>query len=183
MTAPPPLLAPPVVRIEVVGAFVAPMKAGGRPWDGFMPVSANVQSELLHALQLPDRNAMIAAFGVLAVHVAHDGLAAPEPRGWTQIDRGGGYGEPRELPLRFKDSYVGQWAPGAWRRVVLTDRVLVRVELVDDDLKNDDPIGVAVLTSRELLDAARARGAPVSFPVAEQTNKQLLSVTVAVSPE
>ena len=84
----------------------------------------------------------------------------------------------------FEDTYTPIWpspTPG-WSQVPLISDLRFRFNLFDEDLVNDDPIGVAEVNYADVV-AALKDGHIFQVELAAQTNNQLLFVAMSVMPQ
>lgn len=185
---------PPLVRVEVHGAMVAPLKADGAPWDGASVMSPElVKTQTLAIINGPPPPptpqgwyAFATRCGLALTTAGAVHLERPDPFGFAWLDRGAGFGEQRSLLWQgraVQDEFAVTWDTVTYEHVVLTDRVLLRVQVTDKDVMRDDPIEIVQITGRDLAVAFEQRGAVVPVPVVQQGNRQLFVVTLAVVPE
>ena len=79
---------------------------------------------------------------------------------------------------KVQDSFTPQWNSAQWQGVDVR-RARVRVELIDKDVSNDDPIGTVEISTQQLRDAAAA-GSIFPVRVDSQTNGQVLFLLISV---
>lgn len=172
-----PRARPRVVRIAIVGAVIGPSKIDRRPWDGSADVQAGIKSV---ASALGRANPYAAATSVLAT-LANKGTQPPDVMGYAELyQRGARSGT--ELPMLYRDSYTPMWPDAEFRGVDLDRDVRIRVALIDKDIVENDPIGVAEIPHAD-IEAALASAAIYPVRVAEQTANQILFINIAVSEE
>lgn len=170
--------APPRVRIEIVDVGVGLGKADRTQWDGVLRVPSDLASSPGFSV---DAIPSVFIPAVAAALAAHTALEKPDVKGLAELDRtGAGFSEAQTLPLA-EDSFTPTFRPSAtFRRVALTDRTLVRVALIDDDVANDDPIGTVTLNAADLREALRQEGHVHHVAVGRQSFGQVMFVGIVV---
>jgi hypothetical protein len=175
---PPP---PPVVTVEIISCGIAYGKADGTQWDGFGKTPTDLLALAGKAdLQWPEFVASAYA----------NTIEKPDPIGWADLDRGDGRGFLERAKLsrddeEQEDTLVPVWDPTpAWRHVVLSDRVSLRLELSDvDDFNADDVIGRVFLTRADLASGLTDEGHVHPVRVKTQDNGQIAFVGIRVVRE
>jgi hypothetical protein len=158
---------------------VAPSKSDRKPWDGFGgDVSQDIADAVATALAgpAPYRDVIEVLTGSLLS--AYD---KPEPFGHADISLDGAFLQEYRVYLEGqKDTLVPQWdGPPGWLDAALLEGTRVRVSLEDQDISNDDPIGVVELNAFDFVDAWWARQ---TYPVdVSDQPGQLLFVTISVT--
>lgn len=174
--APPP--EPATVRVAILSALIGPSKADGHTWDGPGHVSPETSRKVVGALAAA--NPYAAAAAVLA-GLSMGALEKPDPYGYAELIVAGRSAR-LELPMTFRDTFTPQWAGAEFAGVPLRDNARIRVTLIDKDLEDDDPIGTVELAAEDLR-AALHSGHVYPVQVADQSQNQLLFVSVSVSAE
>ncbi len=130
---------PSFVDVTFVNAMIGPAKASGDPWDGMTPPSPDVIQHLSALLDVADPYPAIAS--VMAGPVLQ-GFVPPEPFGNAQLlGVPQSLGGPRKITSE-NDTFTPEWqGETTWSRVPLSSGVRLHVQLIDDDISNDDPIG------------------------------------------
>ncbi len=166
-------------RVSFVDALIGPAKVSGLPWDGTGgAVDEGTWGELGFALGAADP--YTAAVGILA-SLADAGTARPDPKGRALLYDA--YDEVElEIPIEFKDTFTPTWSDVTFHGVPTTGDVRVRITLIDQDVMEDDPIGVVELTQED-LEAARVAGRIHHVQVSDQAQNQILFVGIAVLAE
>lgn len=170
---------PAFARVYLVGVTVAPNKYDGTPWDGPGRVAPDIVHAIAVALGAPD------AFAAVLATLGRPAIAAlekPETRGRATLLTSKGASPPLPL-LAQRDAFTPQWqGTPSFGHVPLDGSTRVHVELLDNDIAFDDPMGAFDLNAADLLAAIRV-GRVFHVRVAEQTNKQILFAAVSVIPE
>jgi hypothetical protein len=169
------------VTVELQSALVGPGKVTRELWDADgSEVPTETWSQL--ATALAGANPYVAASALL-VNPVLAGTKAPDPYGTARLDIGQGIGLTYQLADRssnMEDTYRPAWPnPIVWFNVPLDQSLRLKVEVTDEDLVNDDSIGIAEITKAQLLDAL-ASGKVYQVPVADQTDNQLLFLGISV---
>jgi len=171
---------PTIVTVEVSGAVIGPGKFNHTSWDasgGTIP--DQVWTDLSTALVALDP--FVAILPLLADPVLA-GTMAPDPYGTVRLDVGATVGTvypPAGPDTNMEDTYTPTFQSIIWTGVPLDQDVRIRVDLTDEDILNADTIGVAEINSDDLRTALAAKKI-YHVPVADQTNSQLLFVTISV---
>jgi hypothetical protein len=84
--------------------------------------------------------------------------------------------------MEFKDTYTPMWSDATLHGVVASSEIRLRITLIDQDVVEDDPIGVVELTEADLV-AARTAGRVHHVQVSEQSQNQILFVGISVLAE
>jgi hypothetical protein len=174
------------VSITIVDATVAPGNDRGLAWDGAAPVAAQVVSGLAQSVAGLGRGKegerKAAAIISFIAEAAGRGIAAPDPRGWAEVQVPGG--QPARARLAENgDSFRPQWSGVRWIGVPLAQDTRLRVYLEDvDTLGSNDPIGTAEIGYDDLIDALDSQKV-WQVAVADQTHNQLLYVGISVTGE
>lgn len=172
--------APGYVNIEIISALLGPSKSDGTPWDGTGNVPSSVTDGLALALKVPGMGDILNFMASSAVQA----LSKPDPLGTAQIDMGGGFGNVitlANLNNNTEDTFEPTW-PGqpGWLSVSFSMALKVRVDVKDEDLLNDDDVGVATINGNDLYQAW-LDGRTYWVRVEGQTYNQLLAVAVQVT--
>jgi hypothetical protein len=167
------------MRVSIVDALIGPAKVSGLPWDGTGDaVDEGTWGELAFALGGVDPYS--AAAGILA-SLADSGTARPDPKGRVLLYNAHEEIE-LELPMEFKNTYTPTWSDATLHGVPTSSELRLRVTLIDQDVMDDDPIGVVELTQSD-LEAARVAGRVHHLQVNEQAQNQILFIGVSVLAE
>jgi hypothetical protein len=177
--APAKPLRPTSLRVSIVSALIGPAKVSGLPWDGTGgAVDEGTWGELGVALGAADP--YTAAVGILA-SMTDSGTARPDPKGTALLYSAGS--ETRiELPMAFRDTYTPTWSEATFHKVPGNIDQRLRITLIDQDVMEDDPIGVVELTPAD-LEAARASGRIYQVRVSDQSQNQILFIGISVIAE
>jgi hypothetical protein len=169
--------APRLARVTINDVTVRPTKPGGAPWDGPGPtMTPEDAARLTEALGAPDPAREVTTLLAGPVFQAFDkpDIKGPaslflrtEPRGSRTFR---GQADSMTPTLRPKPS---------WDGVPLDGTARIEVELIDEDLAFDDPIGTFVIDA-ETLAAAAERGIVYQISVADQTRHSVLFVGITV---
>lgn len=165
--------------MSIVSALIGPAKVSGLPWDGTGgAVDEATWGELGIALGAAEPYS--AAVGILA-SIADSGTARPDPKG-TALLYGAGTETEIELPMAFQDTYTPTWSDATLHNVPGNIDQRLRITLIDQDVMEDDPIGIVELTPAD-LEAARASGRIYQVRVSDQSQNQILFIGLSVSAE
>jgi hypothetical protein len=168
------------VTIIIDDCVIGPGKADGKQWDGW---GGTVPSDVQQQVQSFVDSGMWMALISYLKSVAMESLEKPDPFGWAELSLGGAYGNKKWLAdydTNTEDTFTPIWKGGpGWSGISLTQATKVRVTLLDEDLSNDDDIGVAVVNYDDLM-SVWAEGKKTYVPVAGQTNNQLLLIGMEV---
>ena len=174
-----------LVSLTVEDALVGPGLQDGSEWDGPRDVPAEAWQALDAALA--SVNPFLAVTQFFGQDVI-DALSKPDAIGTADLAIDGSFDPTNSLVLadagsNQEDTFTPIWpgAPG-WEHVPLVDGLQVRVTLFDEDLSENDPIGVAILSSDD-VEAALDAGEIVHVQVDDQTNRQLLFVGISAREE
>lgn len=155
------------------------MKVSRLPWDGTGgAIDEGTWGELAFAMGAADP--YTAAIGMLA-SLVDAGTARPDPRGTALLYDAHDEVE-LDMPMEFKNTYTPTWSDVTFHGVPTSNDIRLRITLIDQDVMEDDPIGVAELTQLD-LEAARTAGRVHHVQVNDQTQNQILFVGVSVLPE
>jgi len=171
---------PDSVTIVVLDAVIGPGKADGGLWDGWGNVPVDVAAELAAVVDAGITSQILN----FVTSVAMQTLEKPDPNGYIQLNEGWGYGEKVWLAsdtTNTEDTFTPVWPDGGkgWGDVPFTEEVKVKIALFDEDVANDDDIGVAVMNYDDFLEAWAAKE-KFYVNVADQTQNQLLLVGIEV---
>ena len=171
---------PELVTVLVVDAVIGPGKSDGTQWDGYEYVPSSIRSDLAKVIGGGIRSKILDWL----LSVANQGLAKPDPYGWVELDVGNGYEADAWLAGtgdNTEDTFTPIWPGGGsgWSEVPFVSDLRLRVTLFDEDLVNDDDIGVAVINFDDVLEAW-ADGSKYYVLTADQTANQLLMVGIEV---
>src|SRR6187402_3717765 len=167
-------------RVTLTDVTVGISKSDGSPWDGpGRGVTADDTAAVVMALGAADP--FVAVSAVLA-GPAIAALDKPEVEGQATLFL-------RASPQRSqkfhgqRDTTRPMLSPQpTWLHVPLDCSARIELDLVDDDLTFDDPIG-AFMISGEALAVAASSGKIYQFKVSDQTSNSVLFVGVSVIPE
>lgn len=172
------------VVVTIEGAMIGPTKAGGDSWD-FDGAGLDANSKAQLAKALIGSNPYAEAAAILSGPIVQT-VSKPDPYGKATLEGAGLEGMERVLAAKeeaVQDTFTPIWPHRAeWTGVRLNRDVRIRLELKDDDLFEDDPIGVAILNTDHLRAALEAKTV-YHVEVADQTQNQILFVDIAVRPE
>ncbi|MDI1448999.1 hypothetical protein [Polyangium sp. 6x1] len=162
-------------RVMLHGVTVAPCRFGGDLWDGVGQIDAS-QIDLFGNL-LRGRVPYMEIAKALAAP-ANEALDKPDVKGRAKIV---GALEGSPVPLKGQaDSFTPQFSgPPTFENVAFDGSARLAVELLDDDMVDDDPMGSFQLGPDEMLEAFRA-GNVHQVRVDSQTNGQVLFAAISV---
>jgi hypothetical protein len=162
--------------VEIVGAYIAPAKANGNPWDGTGKVDT---APLKQAVNLVIEGKTYREVTKFAMELAIDKIKPPDVKGTVEISTDGGstWKQVQKLP-KVKQSYEPAWSEGGFS-VSGGDNLVVRISLVDVDAAFDDPIGKVLITSKQLR-SAYAAGGDFTLGVATESKPEILFLTIRV---
>lgn len=173
------------VRVSIIDATAGVGKADGDQWDGLGQVPVDLVGSVAGALV---GKSPYVAIGRILAPFALGAFEKPDPTGWAEVLS---HGDPvGRVALRAsqEDTFNPQWqgvdgrAP-SFGRVPLSEGTRIRVQLVDDDEPlDDDQMGIFEINYQDLVAALEAQQVH-HVNVAEQTNRQILFVGIAVMPE
>ena len=176
---------PPLVTIEVVQCLIGPGKSDGTEWDYDGEIPQTVTTGLATVLGQPGVGPIINFLASSAVTA----LSKPDPYGWAEIaTNGSGFDPANQIVLadtttNMQDTFQPLWLNvRGWRSVLLSSSTMVRVTLLDEDLVNDDAIGIATIPASQ-LQAALAAGGTYWVRVDQMTQNQLLAIGVQVTAQ
>jgi hypothetical protein len=161
------------VNFEVTGILVNVTRSDGTAWDiGAPPASPGLFGQLMSlAMAGEDSWATVVSMVAKGTGVV---ISRPDLRVTVEtLDKG--------VPMASwtlqvqPDTYQPSWSNALIRDVAVRDDLSVRLTVVDDDLRRDDPVGVVVFPSSRLLAVAR-KGGVVWTPTADQTQGTVLYV-------
>ncbi len=175
---------PATVNLEILGVLVGPAKASGEAWDGGGFISQATLNAVFEAMigdsPYSDVLSVMTSAGIAA-------LAMPDPMGVAEIDVGNGFETPTSLAVaanNTENTFAPTWPappPPGWIQAPVSPQLRVRITLEDEDVVFHDAIGTAVLTYDHIL-ATWNKGGAAHIAVDDQTDGQLLFVTLAVKP-
>lgn len=167
-------------RVTVTDVTVGISKSDGSPWDGpGTSVAPDDTASIVTALGAAEPFAAVSA--VLA-GPAIAALDKPEVEGHATLFLRASPQRPQKFHGQ-RDATRPMLSPQpTWLHVPLDCSARIELDLVDDDLTFDDPIG-AFIISGEALSAAAASGKLYQFKVSDQTSNAVLFVGVSVIPE
>ncbi len=172
---------PETVTITFVDALIAPFDAHEEYWDSHEQVDAAMVSGLASALGAAAPYSAVLGF---VASYASDAYALPDPYGYHQVWDGDNWlsGELVDESCNFENTLHPMWPGPGWHHVPVEPNMRLRVNLFDEDLFNDDPIGTAEINYEDIVAALQA-GEVYQVNVANQTQNQLLFVGISVVPE
>lgn len=162
--------------VSVVGALVAPGKEDGTQWDG---MGSKVDAQLARGVveALAESNPYTAVLGIMAGPAAN-ALEKPDVGGSAQLYLNGQPMGDAILLEKNQDAFTPQWSNAGWTNVDI-HRASLRIELIERDIANDDPMGIIVIDAKH-LEAAVDAGGVTPIPVSDQTNGQVLFLNISV---
>jgi hypothetical protein len=169
------------VSITIVGAVIAPARADGKTWDMDFTVSSAEQAAAANLLKMTNLEVALASYAVEAI--VHED-SKPDPFGYVKTP---GRVRVHKTPLpKQNNTFKPVWnltiPHVVWSA---STRVLVTLMDSDDHIMNnrDDEIGIDVSIPRVDLQAALADGKVHFVRTDDQTQSQLLFVSIVVTPE
>jgi hypothetical protein len=181
-------VAPDAVQVEILGATIALSPNGQDCWDGvcsLQPEDFNKVAEKLAETGEPQEIA--AAVAAVLAGYANEAYAPPDPLGTAEIWNDGQYDLAISLASQanndedtFTPSWPGDPATGSvlgWKGKFTKDW-RIRIRLTDEDLVDDDSIGVVEIGYDDIL-AALEYGKVYPVRVDEQGNHSILFVSVS----
>jgi hypothetical protein len=143
-----------------------------------------VTNGLAAALALPGTGPIINFLATDAVQA----LSKPDPFGFADLAaNGGGFNPSNQIQLatietNMEDTFQPLWLnTRGWRSVPLSASTMVRVTLLDEDVVDDDGIGIATISGAQ-IQAAMNAGGTYWIRVEEMTANQLLAIAIQVTP-
>jgi len=171
---------PPFLTIEIVSALVGPSKIDGTQWDG----TGEVPSDLVLGLAAALGAGVFAPVFSFMVTEAAQVAGKPDPFGYTEINAVGEWDFRQDLATidtNTEDTFAPNWPmPVGWSNVPYSENIRIRLVLKDEDLVNDDDMGVAEINAADVA-AAWAAKKIYQVRVAEQTANQILYVGISVT--
>jgi hypothetical protein len=171
------------VTVQIVDAIIAPGKADGTTWDGFGTIPSDVLTDVDQALAaINPVEGILAVLAGPALNGALISVDKPDPYGVAQATTFGVVGDTYWIVDRthaLPDTYTPIWPTFGYTNVPIDSDVRIAVEIWDQDISDDDPIGVAQINSADLK-AALAAQAKYEVRVDDQTDGQLLFIGVSV---
>lgn len=173
---------PDFVTVQLTEALICPWDSNGKEWDRDRTVSRQDMDELDDALASEEPFAASAAF---ITGLTHKGFSPPDPYGQAELWSNGTW-NPIPLATRatnLEDTFRPLWrgAPG-WQHVRFAPELRIRVTLYDEDILNDDPIGVVELDANDIL-AALDFGQQFPVRVYDRGQQQVLFIGLSVTAE
>jgi hypothetical protein len=172
------------VNVEIIQCLVGPSKSDGTEWDFSATVPASVTTALASALGTP-------GIGPILNFLANPSIAnlsKPDPYGIAELDwNGTGFDPTLAIVLadpsnNMGDTFQPLWlGTRGWAALPLSPSLMVRVTLMDEDLIQDDAIGVATISGAQIK-AAFAAGGTYWVRTDEMTVKQILAIGIQVTP-
>jgi len=171
---------PASARVTLTDVTVGISKSDGSPWDGpGTGVTPDDTAAVVTALGAADP--FVAVTAVLA-GPAIAALDKPEVKGQATLFLRASPQRPQNFHGQ-RDATRPMLSPQpTWLHVPLDCSARIELDLVDDDLTFDDPIG-AFMISGEALAVAASSGKIYQFKVSDQTSNSVLFVGVSVIPE
>ncbi|MEP7123019.1 MAG: hypothetical protein ABJE95_18975 [Byssovorax sp.] len=171
-----------------MGATIALSPNGQDCWDGICSLQPKDFNKVAEALaQTGDPQEIAAAVAAVVAGYANEAYAPPDPLGTASIWNNGGYGLGINLALQdnndedtFTPSWPGDPASGnvlGWKGPFTKDW-RIRISLSDEDLVNDDSIGVVEVGYDDIV-AALKYGKVYSVRVSEQGSGVILFVNIS----
>lgn len=179
---------PTFVNIEVISILAGPGKVDGTQWDDTDKVPQEVWDGLAAALGFPGAGKVLD----FMESAAAQSLNKPDPYGMAELDWAGTGFDPKfnmalgTVDNNTEDTFLPIWPqisgygmPG-WHKVYFTMDLKVRITLWDEDLVNDDDMGILTLDG-SAIGAAWEAGGTYWVRVENQTQKQVLAVALQVT--
>ena len=174
---------PQTFTVDFHGALIGPAKIDRSTWDGNSAISETNWTALL---ALTSQTAPFGGLVDFLADLAMSTLHKPDPFGYVELDRGNGYDPEFQQDLATKednteDTFQPMWptpVPG-YTNVPFIEDTRIRTTLWDEDLINDDSVGVAVIRFDHILAAYLDEGV-YWVNVADQTQQQLLMLAIEV---
>jgi hypothetical protein len=167
---------PPFV-LEFLNASIAPAKFTGAHWDGF----GSAPDALANIAALVGEPAIATAS--LAARLGMSATELPDPFGEIEVFRDGSTGPVARCPIRSPDDpEQNTLTPSLGCRFQLASPLSAyrfRIHLVDKDISEDDPIGIAEI-GPAALHVAFDSGSVYQVNVASQTKNQILAIGISV---
>jgi len=171
-----------IVSVTVLDAVIAPGEPDHSPWDGPGTIPDSVWSAVTSAMDLPEPfEPVVAALGESALNQ----FDKPDPYGTAVLlsPTSPANGMTETLATTSdnqEDTYVPDWpTPASWSGVVLDNNLRIRVTLTDEDLLDDDPIGVVELNAADVQNALAANQV-FHAKVDDQANGSILLIGISV---
>ena len=165
------------VTITLTGATIGPVKMGGQPWDG-LPSKKGAKVATQVAKALLSKTPHGAVMSILA-GPAMLGIKFPDPVGYVELYVNGVMR--RRMPLRKRRNTLTPLWNIVFKDVPIKSSHL-RISLMDKDFAHDDAMGTAQIGQIE-FEASLADGKVHQVNIADQTNSQILFVSIIVLPE
>jgi hypothetical protein len=171
---------PPRARVTLTDLTIRPTRGDGTPWDGPGPgITAEDAAALTRALGASDPVHEVTA---LLAGPTFQALAKPDVKGRATLFIHAVAQASRSFRGQ-QDSLTPTLSPRpTWDSVLLDGSVRIEVEVIDEDLAFDDPIGTFVVDAEALATAAR-RGVVHQLNVGDQTRGAVLFVGLMVVRE
>lgn len=190
-----PARAPYVVRtarISILSATIGPCKRDGTQWDGPGHASNEVMEGITDIVAAIAAVHGMSAGAAVAIKVAKflaspavAALSKPDPYGVVDLIIDDARPIRQDLAPRgreLKDTFTPVWLnPPTWIHVPLVAGLRIRVTILDEDLSQDDPIGVAEINANDILEAIAA-GQQYEINAHDPTG-QLLLVAISAVPD
>lgn len=173
---------PSEVSIQIRETVVRPWDHNNEQWDGVSGVSSEDIQALAEILASIDPYAGAAAY---IADLANRGWGLPDPWGYAELFIDGQW-SPDIMPLgnidtNFDNTCVSPWNVG-WDRVPIQETMKVHVELYEEDLQYDDPIGNVELNYSDLMDAVKSNQV-FNVQVSDQGQGAILFVGISVTAQ
>jgi hypothetical protein len=172
-----------VITIRILDAVIGPGKADGTQWDGMGTVPQDVIDMVAGFISTGSLEGIVSYLTGVAVST----LSKPDPLGTAIIDNGNGFDIAGLVVLanegnNTEDTFTPIWPNGGkkWGPVPFVPSVKFQFIIYDEDLVNNDDIGVALVDFDDLM-AAWADGNKYWVNVADQTSRQLIAIGLTVS--
>jgi hypothetical protein len=167
---------PASLTIEVVSALIGPSKVDHTEWDGPGKIPDSVVTGLAAALGAGQFAPVLSYMATEAAKA----VSKPDPFGFMEVNAEGQWVSYQGL-VTVDDTFTPQWpGPPGWTGVPYSKSLRIRVNLSDEDVAYDDPIGVAEINGSDIA-AAWAAQKVYQVRVAEQTSNQILYIGISVT--
>lgn len=178
-------LLPKKVALYVEGALVGPGDLSGATWDGMGTISDEVMTQAAAwGLELLGIGAGVPGLDMIVGWLGKGLLAQyepPDPYGTAWFMSDGVWSDITVSLPTVSDSFNPTWFGAGWLNLPLKQTLKVRVELIDEDVFSDDPIGSAIIPY-EAIEGALYSGQKFTVPVGDQTFNTIMALVISVHP-
>ncbi len=164
----------PHLNIDILGALIGPGKSDRTQWDGFGDVPEELWLTVAILVEMPVNDVLD-----FLSRAAVQSLAKPDPFGTVELDLGDGWEQPMELANR-SNTFQPLFDDAIYTNIPVETQLRMKVELWDEDVNFDDPIGAVIISKDDIL-AARDAGGSYWVNVASQSIGQIIFVQIAVA--